>query len=82
LLGIGITPAMADAGSATTGPILTAGGSTNDSAAAAQWAAEHSNDTQPFDAACTWCASNALWAGSLPQDSLSTAKFWSPFVAS
>lgn len=68
LLGIGMAPAMADAGSAPTGPILTGGGSTYDGAAAASWASAHSNDTQPFDAACTWFASNALWAGSLPQD--------------
>jgi hypothetical protein len=35
--------------------------------AAADWAAAHVRDYQPFDAACTWFASQALWAGGVPQ---------------
>lgn len=37
--------------------------------AAQQWALSHSQDPNPFPAACTWFASQVLWAGGIPQSS-------------
>lgn len=35
--------------------------------AASAWALQHARDAQPFSAACTWFASNVLWAGGMPK---------------
>jgi hypothetical protein len=34
---------------------------------AVDWALTHANDSPPFDGACTWFASNALWEGGLEE---------------
>ena len=38
-------------------------------ASAVAWADAHAQDVQPFDAACTWFVSQALWAGGLAKTS-------------
>ncbi|HEX3783928.1 MAG TPA: hypothetical protein VHX38_30055 [Pseudonocardiaceae bacterium] len=38
-------------------------------AATVAWAGAHARDVQPFDAACTWFVSQALWAGGLAKTS-------------
>lgn len=46
----------------------TANASNYDSAAAAKWALDHVQDSQPGFPGCTWFASQSLWAGGMPQD--------------
>lgn len=59
-------------GSTPGSPSGSSGVSFNRNAAVA-WAEAHAEDTPPFAAACTWFASNALWAGGLPKTSAWTS---------
>lgn len=49
-------------------PAFTDGNNWYNADSAAAYALEAVKETQPFDEACTWFVSNALWAGGLPED--------------